>query len=64
MKEASVVNRVVAFLASLRLAVVVMVTLGTICAIATFYEMRFGTPAVQRTSTRRGASPCCSGRWG
>jgi len=35
-------------LASLRLSVVVMVTIGAICASATFYEMRHGTPAVQR----------------
>ncbi len=35
-------------LSSLRLAVVVMVTLGSMCAFATFYEMRHGTPAVQR----------------
>jgi len=35
-------------LASLRLSVVVMVTIGAICAYATFYEMRHGTPAVQR----------------
>jgi hypothetical protein len=35
-------------LASLRLAVVVMVTLGSTCAYATFYEMEHGTPAVQR----------------
>jgi ResB-like family len=35
-------------LASLRLAVVVMVTLGSTCAYATFYEMNHGTPAVQR----------------
>jgi len=48
MKEASLVNRVVAVLASLRLAVVVMLTLGSTCAYATFYEMRYGTPAVQR----------------
>ena len=41
-------GRVVAFFASLRLAVVVMVTLGTVCAFATFYEMQHGTPAVQR----------------
>jgi hypothetical protein len=48
MKEAFLLNRVVAVLASLRLAVVVMVTLGSTCAYATFYEMRYGTPAVQR----------------
>ena len=37
-----------AFLSSLRLAVVTMVTLGSVCGFATFYEMRNGTPAVQR----------------
>ena len=41
-------GNVVAFFASLRLAVIVMVTLGAICAYATFYEMQHGTPAVQR----------------
>jgi hypothetical protein len=41
-------GRVVAFFASLRLAVVVMLTLGSVCAFATFYEMEHGTPAVQR----------------
>lgn len=35
-------------LASLRLAVIVMVTLGSTCAIATFYESKHGTAAVQR----------------
>jgi hypothetical protein len=32
----------------LRLAVIVMITLGVVCAYATFYEMQHGTPAVQR----------------
>ncbi|HXY42296.1 MAG TPA: cytochrome c biogenesis protein ResB [Vicinamibacteria bacterium] len=41
-------GRVVLVLASLRLAVVTMLTLGSVCAYATFYEMRNGTPAVQR----------------
>jgi hypothetical protein len=41
-------GRVLALLSSLRLAVVTMVTLGTVCGYATFYEMRNGTPAVQR----------------
>jgi hypothetical protein len=41
-------GRMLAFLSSLRLAVVTMVTLGTVCAYATFYEMRNGTPAAQR----------------
>jgi hypothetical protein len=44
----SFATRVFDGLASLRLAVVVMVTLGTTCAYATFYEMDHGTPAVQR----------------
>src|SRR4051812_27672692 len=35
-------------LASLRLAVTVMVTLGTTCLLATIYESRHGTAAVQR----------------
>jgi hypothetical protein len=35
-------------LASLRLAVCTMLTLGTTCAIATFYESKHGTAAVQR----------------
>jgi len=48
MKETSLSARLLAFLASLRLAVVVMLTLGGTCAYATFYEMRHGTPAVQR----------------
>ena len=41
-------GRVLSLVSSLRLAVVVMVTLGSTCAFATFYEMRHGTPAVQR----------------
>jgi ResB-like family len=41
-------GRVLSFLSSIRLAVVTMVTLGSVCAYATFYEMRNGTPAVQR----------------
>jgi hypothetical protein len=48
MSDKSLGGRVLAVLSSLRLAVVVMVTLGTTCAYATFYEMRNGTPAVQR----------------
>jgi hypothetical protein len=44
----SFATRVFDGLASLRLAVVVMVTLGSTCAYATFYEMNHGTPAVQR----------------
>ena len=41
-------GQVVAFFSSLRLAVVTMLTLGSIAAFATFYEMWHGTPAVQR----------------
>jgi ResB-like family len=44
----SIATRIFDGLASLRLAVVVMVTLGSTCAYATFYEMNHGTPAVQR----------------
>jgi hypothetical protein len=35
-------------LSSLRLAVVTMVTLGSVCTFGTFYEMNHGTPAAQR----------------
>ena len=48
MPDRSIAGRVLALLSSLRLAVVTMVTLGSICAYATFYEMQHGTPAVQR----------------
>ncbi len=48
MSSSSLPTRVFEGLASLRLAVVVMVTLGGTCAYATFYEMEHGTPAVQR----------------
>ena len=41
-------DRIVSVFASLRLAVVVMLTLGSISAFATFYEMHHGTPAAQR----------------
>jgi hypothetical protein len=41
-------GRMLAFLSSLRLAVVTMVTLGAVCGYATFYEMQNGTPAAQR----------------
>ena len=47
MKQRSV-GQPLAFLSSLRLAVVTMLTLGSVCGFATFYEMRNGTPAVQR----------------
>jgi hypothetical protein len=48
MKNQQSGGRVLWLLSSLRLAVVTMVTLGATCAYATFYEMRHGTPAVQR----------------
>lgn len=48
MSDKSVFDRFVAFFSSLRLAVVVMLTLGSVSAFATFYEMRHGTPAAQR----------------
>jgi hypothetical protein len=48
MNDNSFGGRVLTFLSSLRLAVVTMVTLGAVCAYATFYEMQNGTPAAQR----------------
>src|SRR5512136_718728 len=48
MNDKSFGGRVLWVVSSLRLAVVTMVTLGSVCAYATFYEMRNGTPAVQR----------------
>jgi hypothetical protein len=48
MNDKSFGGRLLALLSSLRLAVVTMVTLASVCAYATFYEMRNGTPAVQR----------------
>jgi hypothetical protein len=48
MNDKSFGGRVLSALSSLRLAVVTMVTLGSVCAYATFYEMYNGTPAVQR----------------
>jgi len=48
MSDNTLAGRLLAFLSSLRLAVVTMVTLGSVCAYATFYEMEHGTPAVQR----------------
>ena len=39
MNDKSFGGRMLAFLSSLRLAVVTMVTLGAVCAYATFYEM-------------------------
>jgi len=48
MADSSPGGRLLGWLASLRLAVVTMVTLGSVCGFATFYEMQHGTPAVQR----------------
>jgi hypothetical protein len=48
MNDKSFGGRALSFLSSLRLAVVTMVTLGSVCAYATFYEMQNGTPAAQR----------------
>jgi hypothetical protein len=48
MQDRSFGGRMLAFLSSLRLAVVTMVTLGAVCGYATFYEMQNGTPAAQR----------------
>src|SRR4029450_11515735 len=47
-EKKSEASRVLAVMASLRLAVVVILTLAVTCAWATFYEMEHGTPAVQR----------------
>jgi hypothetical protein len=41
-------SRIFDGLASLRLAVVTMLTLGSVCTWGTFYEMSHGTPAAQR----------------
>ena len=57
-------GRLLRLLASLRLSVVVMVTIGSICAYATFYEMRHGTPAVQRDIYGRPGSRCLLGLLG
>jgi len=48
MQDRNFGGRMLAFLSSLRLAVVTMVTLGAVCGYATFYEMQNGTPAAQR----------------
>src|SRR5258708_326968 len=48
MKQGPVGTRILDGLASLRLAVVVILTLAGTCAFATFYEMEHGTAAVQR----------------
>lgn len=48
MNDKNISGRAVATLSSLRLAVVTMVVLGSVCAFGTFYEMQHGTPAVQR----------------
>jgi hypothetical protein len=48
MNKPSLNGRLFTLLSSLRLAVITMLTLGAVCAFATFYEMRNGTPAAQR----------------
>lgn len=48
MRRSSLPDRIFAALASLRLAVLTMLTLGGTCAYATFYEMNHGTEAAQR----------------
>jgi hypothetical protein len=48
MHDKSFGGRMLASLSSLRLAVVTMVTLASVCGYATFYEMHNGTPAAQR----------------
>jgi len=48
MHDNSFGGRALAFLSSLRLAVVTMLTLAAVSAWATFYEMEHGTPAAQR----------------
>ncbi|HXB56341.1 MAG TPA: cytochrome c biogenesis protein ResB [Vicinamibacteria bacterium] len=48
MKQGPLGSRLLDGLASLRLAVVVILTLAGTCAFATFYEMEHGTAAVQR----------------
>jgi hypothetical protein len=48
MSDHSLGGRILSLLSSLRLAVVTMVTLGSVCGFATFYEMQHGTPAAQR----------------
>jgi len=49
-----IARRIFDFFASLGLAVVVMVTLGTTCLIATIYESKHGTAAAQRYFYRTG----------
>jgi hypothetical protein len=48
MVDRSLGGKVLSVLSSLRLAVVTMVTLASVCGFATFYEALHGTPAVQR----------------
>lgn len=48
MKPSPLGSRLFDALASLRLAVVTMLTLGSVCTWGTFYEMNHGTPAAQR----------------
>jgi ResB-like family len=54
MDSRSLGTRLVDALASLRLAVVVIVALGAACAAATFYEARQGTAAAQRVFYQTG----------
>jgi hypothetical protein len=48
MSARSLLDRLYDAMASLRLAVAVMLTLGTTCLVATIYESKHGTAAVQR----------------
>jgi len=48
MSDKTIGDRMLAFFSSIRIAVVVMVTLAVVCSSATFYEMEHGTPAAQR----------------
>ncbi len=54
MRGQHILDRLHEALASLRLAVFVMVTLGTTCLVATIYESKHGTAAVQREVYRTG----------
>jgi cytochrome c biogenesis protein ResB len=46
--ESTGARRVLEALGSLKMAIAVLVTLGVVCAAATFYESAHGTPTVQR----------------
>ena len=63
MNDKSFGGRVLAFLSSLRLAVVTMVTLGSVCGYATFYEMQQRHPGraarhLPDPLVRRSSSAC------